>query len=279
VNDRAEMLTPVERKVLDARLREYQHVSGHQLVFLSIRSLRGTPLEQYSERVATAWKLGRAGVDDGLLLLAVRDDRQLRIEVGYGLEGDIPDAVASRIEREQLVPGFQAGRFGEGVRSAFEHLIAAADHAGVRELAPLVDRPRLVLPFETPAASSTPPAGHGTPPAGTPDWLVNTLIGLMLSLVFVLFVVIHRRNRQVQGLPPRSWWAYPFLFLYGALKGVLMTALALVVGANRREEPQPTTLPTHRYGSGGSGDSGGNRVGSTEGGGGTFGGGGASASW
>jgi uncharacterized protein len=80
-------------------------------------------IEQYSIRVAEAWKLGRKGVDDGVLLLVAKNDRTLRIEVGYGLEGALPDAIAKRIIDELIVPAFRQGDFATGLRTGIEHIL------------------------------------------------------------------------------------------------------------------------------------------------------------
>ena len=84
-------------------------------------------IEQYSIRVAEAWKIGRKGVDDGLLLIVAKDDRRLRIEVGYGLEGAIPDSVAKRVIDERITPRFRDGDFFGGIRDGVDQLIRLAE--------------------------------------------------------------------------------------------------------------------------------------------------------
>src|SRR5690606_40381578 len=84
-------------------------------------------IEQYAVRAFEQWKLGRESVDDGILFLIAKDDRQLRIEVGYGLEGAVPDILAGRIIREQVVPRFQQGDFAGGVEAGVNSLIALVD--------------------------------------------------------------------------------------------------------------------------------------------------------
>ena len=84
-------------------------------------------IEQYADRVFQAWKLGRGGVDDGVLLLVATDDRAVRIETGYGLEGAIPDAVANRVIQEYLVPKFRAGDHAGGIEDATAMLVKIID--------------------------------------------------------------------------------------------------------------------------------------------------------
>src|SRR5581483_12386920 len=94
---------------LSAELAAHEQRTGNQVVLLTVPSLEGEPLEEFSDRVATTWKLGQKGTDNGVLLLVVPKDRRVRIEVGYGLEGTLTDAVASRIIRHEMIPRFRAG--------------------------------------------------------------------------------------------------------------------------------------------------------------------------
>src|SRR6185436_3359338 len=107
--DIAEMLSPTAEQQLEQKLSAYENNSQHQFALLTIDSLEGDALEDFSIRTVEAWKLGKKGKDDGLLLLVVERDRKLRIEVGYGLEGDITDAVSARVIRNVLGPALRAG--------------------------------------------------------------------------------------------------------------------------------------------------------------------------
>ncbi|KAF1701891.1 hypothetical protein CSC70_14140 [Pseudoxanthomonas kalamensis DSM 18571] len=92
-----------------------------------VPTTRPDTIEQYAVRVFEQWKLGRKGVDDGVLLLVAKDDRAVRIETGYGLEGAIPDAVANRVIQEYLVPEFREGDFGGGIEAATAVLVKVID--------------------------------------------------------------------------------------------------------------------------------------------------------
>ena len=92
-------------------LSAFETRKGSQIAVLMVPTTQPETIEQYAIRVAEPWKLGRKGVDDGVLLLVAKNDRAMRIEVGYGLEGAIPDAVAKRIISEIITPVFQTGRF------------------------------------------------------------------------------------------------------------------------------------------------------------------------
>lgn len=100
---------------LKQRLLALQQRKGSQIAILMLPSTGEDSIEQFATRVFEQWRLGRKGIDDGVLVLIAKDDRRMRIEVGYGLEGAIPDVVASRIIREEMVPAFRAGDFAGGI--------------------------------------------------------------------------------------------------------------------------------------------------------------------
>ena len=135
VNDTASMLSPEAEQALEQKLTSYEQKSGHQLALLSIDSLDGDALEDFSIRTVEAWKLGKKGKDDGLLLLVVKGDRKLRIEVGYGLEGDITDAFSARVIRNVLTPALRAGKAEQGIDQAFDVLMKKASGEAVPETA------------------------------------------------------------------------------------------------------------------------------------------------
>lgn len=125
VTDLTGTLTEDERRELDAVLGRLEIDKGAQVVVLIVATTGPEAIEQYSIRVAEAWQIGRGEVDDGVILLVAKDDRRLRIEVGYGLEGAIPDALASRIIREHIVPHFREDAFYTGIRSGVDVIVAA----------------------------------------------------------------------------------------------------------------------------------------------------------
>jgi uncharacterized protein len=126
VNDHAGLLQAAERTALDERLAQFEKSTGHQFALLTVPNLDGDSVEDFSIRVAEAWKLGRAQQDDGLILLVAVQERKVRIEVGYGLEGTIPDAIAGRVIREVIAPAFRQGLHAQGIIQAFDVLAKAA---------------------------------------------------------------------------------------------------------------------------------------------------------
>jgi len=127
VTDLTGTLSAQQKGELESRIAAYEARRGSQIAVLMLPTTKPEEIEQYSIRVAEAWKIGRKGVDDGLILVVAKDDRRLRIEVGYGLEGAIPDSVAKRVIEERITPRFRDGDFYGGVRDGVEQLIKLAE--------------------------------------------------------------------------------------------------------------------------------------------------------
>ncbi len=119
VTDSSNLLSPAMRENLDQRLKAYEGSTGHQVLVWIGSSTGGDPLEDWTVRAFAAWKVGRKGLDDGLVLFIFSGDQKVRIEVGYGLEGQVPDILASRIIQESILPrlknGDADGALNEGV--------------------------------------------------------------------------------------------------------------------------------------------------------------------
>ncbi len=115
VTDRAGVLAPGDAARLDDRLRGLEQRTGHQVIAVLFPSLEGESLEDFTIRSAEAWKVGRKGIDDGLIFFAFIRDRRMRLEVGYGLEEKVPDAIASRLLAEQVKPAFGRGDYAGGI--------------------------------------------------------------------------------------------------------------------------------------------------------------------
>lgn len=117
VNDNAGMLSPDTRVQLEQTLESLEKEDSTQIVILTIDSLEGENLEDFSLKVVESWQLGQEGLDNGALLLIAKNDRKIRIEVGYGLEGKLTDLKAGRIIRDIITPKFKAGDFDRGISS------------------------------------------------------------------------------------------------------------------------------------------------------------------
>jgi uncharacterized protein len=127
VTDLTSTLSPQQIQSLESRLAAFEARKGAQVAVLLLPTTQPETIEQYGIRVAESWRLGRKGVDDGVLLLVAKDDRALRIEVGYGLEGALNDATANRIVEEIIVPFFKRGEFYQGLDAGTAAIIKVVD--------------------------------------------------------------------------------------------------------------------------------------------------------
>jgi uncharacterized protein len=124
VTDNAGFLSPDTAASLDARLEAFERETGHQVLVFIGQSSGGATIEEWAVKAFEAWKVGRKGLDDGLVLFVMAGDRKVRIEVGYGLEDRVPDIRAYRVISEILVPGFQSGRHDAAVSDAVSSLLS-----------------------------------------------------------------------------------------------------------------------------------------------------------
>ena len=123
VTDLTNTLTPEQKSTLENQLNAYEKARGTQIAVIIISSTQPEVIEQFSIRVVEQWKLGRKKIDDGLLLIIAKDDRKLRFEVGYGLEGALTDVTTKRIISEIITPYFKQGLFYEGINAGLSKAI------------------------------------------------------------------------------------------------------------------------------------------------------------
>lgn len=131
VTDTVNFLSADIARSLDARLAAYERTSGHQLLVYIGKTTGDAPIDDWAARAFKAWQVGRKGLDDGLVLFLMADDRKLRIEVGYGLEAQVTDARASRIINEIMVPRIQAGNRDEAVTAGVEAIVQVTSGQGL----------------------------------------------------------------------------------------------------------------------------------------------------
>src|SRR5947207_7684149 len=124
VTDLTNTLSPADQQAIEAKLPAWESDTGNQMVVLIVPSTKPEPIEAYSIRVAEAWKIGRKGQDNGVLFLIAKDDRKLRLEVGYGLEGVLTDATSRRIIAETVTPFFRQNQFAAGINAGVERVIS-----------------------------------------------------------------------------------------------------------------------------------------------------------
>jgi len=131
VNDYAQLLPADAHRRLETRLAEREQATGAQMVLAIFPSLEGESLEDFSIRLAQQWRVGQKGLDNGVILLLFVQDRRVRLEVGYGLEPVITDAVAAQIIRESIAPRFREQRYAAGLEAAVEAVYARIETRGV----------------------------------------------------------------------------------------------------------------------------------------------------
>ncbi len=180
VVDLTNTLTNNEIQALSKKLENLEKEKGSQIVVLLIPTTGIDSIEEYSIRVAEKWKIGRAGVDDGVILIVAKQDRKLRIEVGYGLEGAIPDVIAKRIIEEIIVPEFKKGNFYSGIDQGIDAIIALIKGEELPlEKVQKDSNPSLFLIFGPTVASFI------------LHFFINTLLAILITtLVFSIFGII-----------------------------------------------------------------------------------------
>jgi uncharacterized protein len=167
VTDRAAFLSPAALTALDDRLGAYARQTSHQLLVYIDHTTGGVPIEDWGARAFQHWRVGRKGIDDGVVLFIFSDDHHLRVEVGYGLEDRVPDVVASRIINDRMVPLIRAGNRDRAVTVGVDALMAA------------IGAPPGTQPAQ--GATDAPPQGH------LPWWMwIVGPIGLVLLLRFAI---------------------------------------------------------------------------------------------
>ncbi len=244
VVDLTATLSATDKSGLDSRLAALEKDKGAQVVILLLPSTQPESIEQFGIRLAEAWKIGRKGIDDGVIVIVAKDDRRMRLEVGYGLEGAIPDAIAKRIIAEQMAPRFREGDFAGGLRSTVDSLEKAVRGEAL-------------------------PAPVQPPPADDENSLNLLLIVLLLAgTIRAMFGLAG--SLAVSGLAGwLAWGVFASLGIAGvaALVAFVLSFIRLGRGG------------WSSGGGGGFGGLGGSGGGGFSGGGGGFGGGGASGNW
>ena len=134
--DAAGLMTVEEKARVEQKLQALEAKTGAQVAVLTVPSLEGDPLEDFSMRVASTWKLGQKDKDNGALFLVARDDRKMRIEVGYGLEGELTDLRTGRILDEIVRPLFRQGQFGAGIEAGIDAIVGTVEGQEVLPAAP-----------------------------------------------------------------------------------------------------------------------------------------------
>jgi uncharacterized protein len=267
VVDQTGTLSSDDVAALTQKLRDLEARKGSQIAVLIVPTTEPETIGQYSIRVAEAWKIGRRRIDDGALVVIAKNDRKLRIEVGYGLEGALNDATARRIIDEIITPSFRSGDFAGGINAGIDRMIRVID--GEK------------LPEPQPSAERQSPGSFSSIDPLNPFLIIPVLLlgGLMRSVLGRLI-----GSAATGGLVALLAWYLFGSLLAAVLAGVIAWIFVLFSGS--------ITSPGSGRGRGGGWVAGGGGGGSWSGGGasssdsggfsgggGSFGGGGASGSW
>jgi len=255
-------LSAPDAQALTAKLAAWEQKTGNQLAVLVVPSTQPEPIETYSIRVAEAWKIGRKGQDNGAVLVVAKNDRKLRIEVGYGLEGSLTDATSRRIIAETIAPLFRDNKFAQGI------------DAGVSQIIDVVDKGE-------PLAAKPPPKPQ---PSSRGGFSFEMLLVVLFLVVPVMGSILRRIFGRFLGstvgagiVGAGAWWVMGSLIIAG-IAGVVAFVILLVTGASGMLSRRGggVWIPSGGgFGGGGFGGGGGG----FSGGGGGFGGGGASGNW
>ena len=287
VVDNAEILKPATRERVAALAKAHEDKTTDQIAVLTVTTLGGESIEEYAGRVFAAWKLGQKGKDNGVLVVVAPQDHKMRIEVGYGLEGTLPDVAASRIIRNVMTPAFRNDNFDDGVAQGVEAIVAQLEGqttgAGTSAQFADVESGSKKQSFEF--------TGPDIP------WYMRILLGCFIFGIIGLFTVIGVMT------PGVGWFLYVFLIPFWAMFPIIIIGPKATVGllgvylvgypvaklwlkrqpwyAKAAEEMKTkgtTTVGGMVISSGGSSSSS-SGGGGFSGGGGSSGGGGASGSW
>src|SRR6267154_519835 len=260
VTDLTGTLSAQQVQDLESRLASFERGKGSQIAVLMLPSTQPETIEEYSIRVADAWKIGRARVDDGVILVVAKNDRKLRAEVGRGLEGAIPDAIAKRVIAEVITPHFKANDFYGGVAAGTDAFMKLIEGEG--------------LP--APRSGVTVNGIHHAIDFQTIFWLFVALVATHALLQRVFGRVI---GAGISGaIVGAIVWAGAGALVFAVLGGLIGFVIELINGmGSRRGGWTSGGWPGGGWSSGGGGFGGGG--GGFSGGGGGFSGGGASGSW
>jgi uncharacterized protein len=267
VTDLTGTLSPAAQQALVAKLAAWEQKTGNQLAVLMVPSTQPEPIEAYSIRVAEAWKIGRKGQDNGALLLVAKNDRKMRIEVGYGFEGVLTDATSRRIIAETIAPRFRQDQYAQGIEAGVDQIMAVVDKG-----LPLAEKP------PAPKQSARGLGGFSFEMLLIVVFVVVPILGSILRRIFGTFM----GSTVGAGIVGAGAWVVAGSLLIAIVAGVVALLVMLFMGAGTglARRGGGVWVPSGGWGGGrGGGWGGGSGGGGFSGGGGGFGGGGASGSW
>lgn len=207
VVDDAEILAPETRERLAARLKAHEHKTTNQVAVLTVPTIAPESIEEYASRVFAAWKLGQRGKDNGVLVVVVPDDRRMRIEVGYGLEGTLTDTLSGRIIRNRMTPQFKSGNYDAGIE------------AGIDAIVDLLEGGKEPAAEHAQDAAGSAFSLEGFEEADLPPWPMRILLGAFIFGIIGLFTIIGVMT------PGVGWFLYLFLIPFWAMFPIMVVGV------------------------------------------------------
>lgn len=197
ITDLANVIDPATETDLDGRLDQLEQKSSSEIAVVTVPSLDGMSVEDYAARLFKAWGVGQAKSDNGVLVLVAPNEREMRIEVGYGLEGILPDGLAGQIVRDDFIPRFRDNDYNGGIRD------------GVARVIDVVEKQQVLTAEELAAFNQS--------SGDMPEWIIIPFFGIFVTIGFGMV-----------GLGLRSKTAFPILFgsLFGGMP--LLMSLAFI---------------------------------------------------
>ena len=264
VVDQAGLLSPAQEAELTQKLEALQRASSRQLVVATVSSLQDNPIEDYGYQLGRHWRIGQQGANNGVILLVAPTEKRVRIEVGYGLEPILPDALSSQIIEQQILPRFRANDYAGGIIAGTDAIIAqlqappeVAERAALAAAAAQTERSR----------------ARGERRSSGSAWPLFFWIGVTLFILLGLLGRGLRGRRYRRGGGKGGWTDWAPIVIWGLGSGYRGRR-------NRGRDDWGGGWGGGSWGGGGGGSSwGGGGGGGFSGGGGSFGGGGASGGW
>jgi uncharacterized protein len=212
VTDLANVIDPATEADLDRRLDELERKTSSEVAVVTVPSLEGVPVEDYAVRLFKEWGIGQAKQDNGVLVLVAPNEREMRIEVGYGLEGILPDGLAGQIIRDQFIPRFRDNDYNGGIRD------------GVARVVDIVEKQQVLTAEELAKFNET---GANEAPA----WIIIPFMGLFVAIGFTMVGVGLRTKTGFPLLFGGFFGGMPLLMALGIVTGVAsVTLLPLALG-------------------------------------------------
>jgi uncharacterized protein len=200
ITDLANVIDAGTESELDRRLDQLEQTTSHEVAVVTVPSLDGAPVEDYAVRLFKEWGIGQAKQDNGVLVLVAPTEREMRIEVGYGLEGILPDGLAGEIIRDNFIPRFRNNDYNGGIRD------------GVLRVADIVEKQQVLTPEELARFNQTSSGGD------FPEWAIIPFFGIFVTIGF-----------GMMGIGLRTKTGFPLLF-GGAFGGMPMLMSLAFVG-------------------------------------------------